>query len=413
MAQTFVLKERAEDYTASQLVRMPIVNTTWVNKLEYYLFEDPRRAPQYLLGHPGYGKTLLTMRALNKGITERPDFLPLMLIYKRKGVIEALEPERLATKKVWGKRADFYKMYDWKELLKMANPIVVDDVHWACRAIIDGAYSADTFIDLLEQASVQAENGKKILLLSDGLLSFYSEKINNPRLDKLLPKFGSFRPDRVHELGYDYMMSVDAAAFYEIEPFPKVLLWHIARNVGYNVDENVLDVLSEISPRPRAVIRLLKLFKSKAKKHHDSKYPSAIDLDVVIGETLRKLEARKRPDAEIYSILLRMPVINVTEFALQETSRKSRKEYLKVWKSRVDFRLSARSEKTIREEIIPKLHHRLSEGRVEELLDEIMSRTPKYYTSMFEERRPGEAKLNDYILGDAIWCAFNVSLSED
>lgn len=217
------IKPRAENYTLDEIGGLKSVNQRLVYHLKDYLYMK-RGHPMLLIGDRGLGKTFNIRKAATTMLDfdhkvkskadkqtysymfnyaesnyfNRHDFMPGMFIFKKSEKIEFLEPEKLSTEEVWGKRLEAYKKDSIKDLLRVSDPIIFDDLHYMCESIIEGKLEPEVLTCFLSDVLKEVENGKNVLVVTDDMLSGYADIIQDPGLDRYLPAFGEIRPERLH-----------------------------------------------------------------------------------------------------------------------------------------------------------------------------------------------------------------------
>jgi hypothetical protein len=308
-----LLKERAEDYNFSELEKLR-VNSSLTLSLEEYLFSSEKR-PLFLLGPKGTGKTFNVMKTLRKVIQKKEDFLPAMFIYKRRNVLEPLNPIRLAPADVWGKRyLTLQSCLSKRELMRVADAIVYDDLHYRCEAIVQGKEDPNTFVNDLELILDEVERGKKVILISEDPLFYYAEKLNLRKLDEILPKFGqvpkSFDSSSLEEWE-KFHEEMDYLAFREVPPLTFEDWYLLVEDYRIQLDDPTMNFLYYSSSKPRAFVRFAKLFEPKKEISIQDVQEKAREM--IVGKINRK-------NVNFYDFLLQIPIIE-TEIEIKRFAR--------------------------------------------------------------------------------------------
>ncbi|UCD03534.1 MAG: hypothetical protein JSW73_03280 [Candidatus Woesearchaeota archaeon] len=196
------MKPRAEDYTLEELETLRPISQDFVDNLVVNLTSYNKRYPKYLLAPKGIGKTFHIRKALSNIAKDKSNPFPVMFIYKKSNKIEALDPEKIATKETWGERFDIikelYQKNSVSDLLNYCNPIIIDDIHYMGDSIVEGTLEPKKFENLLQGTIYEANRGKNIMLVSEAQLSHYLDKAGIKTLDDVLLKFGEVRPSKSH-----------------------------------------------------------------------------------------------------------------------------------------------------------------------------------------------------------------------
>ena len=263
-----LLQERAEDFDFEALKAVYLPNNSFKNRLLEYLLSDEKE-PRFILGPKGVGKTLNVLLSLSEAIVSKPEFLPVMFIYKDRNRLEHLNPDRLASQEIWKGRYQTLKSCSSKEeLMQKANAIVYDDLHWIFEAMVEGRIEPQVIIEDLKRILFEVNQGKKAILISESPLNLYNDILNIKELSELLPKFGQY-PKSLDRMNLEEQRKIMDEMHYiaQLEvPKPSFEDWKQLFNIYcVDADEEVRNLLYNSSTYPRAFIKFMKLFQSKLK----------------------------------------------------------------------------------------------------------------------------------------------------
>lgn len=248
-----LLKERAEDYTSDELEKLWSVNSRLLRNLEGYLFSSLGEGrPCTFLGAKGSGKTFHLIKALRRGVRELEEFSPVMFVYEKEGKLETLDPSLLVPSESESTRLSEFAGLGESEALEKASTIVFDDFHYLCEAVERGEYPPTSLVEFLEKVLVQVDQGKRVVISSANQLSAYSDAIDHPRFDQILPMYG---------FGED--LDKDAVAQLQVT-LPPLSEWKsIAQSLRIQTDNVVLEFLHDCDANPRKLVKFAKLFEGR------------------------------------------------------------------------------------------------------------------------------------------------------
>jgi hypothetical protein len=256
----FLYPVRAEDMKLSLLKRL-MDNLHWPLDIQwknvYDFLDSGSRSRYFLLGLKGWGKTLSVLCALNAKIEDDTDFVPLMLHFDiARRQIGYNDPLKMASRETWGQRLKSYSSLN--KALDTANCIVFDDLHYIFESLAMDTSILPSFLYLFETVLQKAENGIKVLLISEDLLFLYAEILKNKTIDALLNKFDLTIRLFPEDLSLD---EIDPIAFHEVHYFNQEQ-WeaYLSLYGKMTLDPLVAYILFNISHSPRALIKIAKLF---------------------------------------------------------------------------------------------------------------------------------------------------------
>jgi len=232
--------------------------------LEFFRSTNFKR--KYFMGKKGCGKTMAVLLALNKLLEEDKKVTPLFLMFDRnkkeiyiKSLLEVVSKKGLGKK-----RTKFYQnLQDY--IFENSNLLILDDIHYIFEEAIKNKEVLSKFLDVFEKLYEKSCEGKKVLLISETLLFSYAEKIKNKRLDEIIKKFGLYTTSKHNkeELLKDSKQNrIEFGNFSEFPYFSKQDYFTCLRFYGrFNISFQVGLILYNISSSPRALVKIIKLFK--------------------------------------------------------------------------------------------------------------------------------------------------------
>ncbi|MEM5843660.1 MAG: hypothetical protein QXX07_00345 [Candidatus Aenigmatarchaeota archaeon] len=296
-----LIEERAENLDFATLNELESALFHFKERLkEYFLSEEKR--PLFVLGPKGSGKTFQVMKSLSEVVRENEKLIPTMFIFKEGLGRQILNPLKLAAPEIWKDRLKVYSS-DTKDLLDLSNVIVVDDIHYVCEAIAKGEYTPEDFLKFLKEILNFVDSGKKVVLISEDIPSFYTENLKMKEFDDVWPKFGihprSFY--KTKEEWESFSEKIDYLAFREIPTYTYLEWCSLIEDYGIFLEESFQQVLYRISPKPRSFVRFVKLFQPK----------TCINLDEIKIKALELLREKvERQTYQFYEFLINyLPVV--------------------------------------------------------------------------------------------------------
>lgn len=249
------LRDRAENYTFREIGSLEILNKELQNSLEIYLKSNLKH-PLLVCGPKGYGKTHNILNLMNRCVKRSKNFIPAVFNYSQNSGIRLIHPYRIASSNEWGRKLEHFSDFvEAEEILDRANPIVLDNIHYACEDAINGKRKIKYITEFLQNMLSRVEEGKKFILISENDLSFYAARIRDVEFDRVLPKLGDYNPKKryQHREEMDYMAKiyVSPLGFYDwstIFPASAAAIDDISQSVIFN-----------LSTRPRFAIRMINL----------------------------------------------------------------------------------------------------------------------------------------------------------
>jgi len=301
-----LLIERAEDYSLEDFHKVELVNSGAINfPAEYLLSHDPwAQRVQYYMGPKGSGKTTIWRKAISKGVHDDKEFLPAMFIFRSAKNLELLHPLKIAPHEVWGKRLETYYSKSMRELTKSVDALIYDDIHYMCEAVRGGELDKGKFIDFLNSCLSSIDDKKKVVLISEDMISYYAEKLKMKEFDEILPKFGMGSPQKL--LDYDYVQNIDHMAFREVPQLNYIDWQSLFPVYGIDAEDHVKNFLFNFNKNPRAFIKFAKIFYPKSYITINDMVDESIEL---LNEKRRRKELKK-DKLELYEFLLNFPVIS-------------------------------------------------------------------------------------------------------
>jgi len=299
------LKERAEEYSLEEFRKIRLVNPAALRfPFEYLLSEDDwTRIPLYYMGPKGSGKTTIWRKALTEALYWNKDFLPVMFTFRHAKKLELLDPLKLAPPEVWKERMEVYRSNELDELLNLADVVVYDDIHYICEAVKDGGLDENEFVQFFKNSVELVEKGKKVVLISDDMLSYYAAYLDMEEFDEILPKFGMCNPKRLTDYEFIKRMNINYMSFREVPDLDYDTWEMLFPCYGIEVEYPVKYFLFNANRRPRAFVNFVKLFHPKSEITVDDMVRKAIRL---LDENGRKL---KRDKLEFYKFMLNFPIL--------------------------------------------------------------------------------------------------------
>lgn len=256
-----ILLERAEDLDYNALKTLEVQNQYNIDYLHYFITQSSFNQPvKFCVGPKGIGKTLSIMKALNKCICEDYEIFPCMFQFRSRGKIRLIEPLRIASREEWGERLPHYGETggDTVRLMEKSSVIIVDDIHYMCEAVLEGKLPKSEVISLLNTVLELSERGKKLLLISEDILSGYAIKLKWNEFNDLLPRFGM----RIPNIDGEYAPSgdLDYLRLFEVNGLTNEEFCNLQNIYGVNLDSDVMSLVYHISNLPRAYIKFCNLF---------------------------------------------------------------------------------------------------------------------------------------------------------
>ncbi|GAH47951.1 unnamed protein product, partial [marine sediment metagenome] len=144
----------------------------------FSVIEDNPFQRRFQLGLKGWGKTLSTLLALNRLVSDS-DKTPLMLYFVQETkTINVFPPENMAPVNVWSDRI-YTRTESVEELIEKANVVVIDDIHYIFENAISFPYLLDQLIYLLNLLYNKTNGVKdfKVLLLSEEPIFMYAQQL--------------------------------------------------------------------------------------------------------------------------------------------------------------------------------------------------------------------------------------------
>lgn len=298
------LTERAEYLTAEDMLSLALIDDRNVFGITDYLTNDLNHTKFYL-GAKGLGKTLTAMKSVNNLLKENTEVIPSFILFHALGRPYLLDPLNLATEETWGDRLSFFTEAepDLGYFLENSDIIILDDLHYMVEAVVQGTLKPELFIHLLETVIQKADEGKKVLLISESPLNVYADELDWRELDVLLPRLGQppINTDNNNSSRQRWIRSlertVDYVATREILPLSTEAFCNLCEVYDINIDYKALDILYAIGSRPRNFIKFCNLFGEKE-----------ITIFNLIEFTKEKLKTMKRPRGlTLYMYLLDHP----------------------------------------------------------------------------------------------------------
>ena len=287
--------ERAEQYGGEEIVQMHSIYPYIIDLLKNFFTEHlSLNHPLFLCASKGTGKTWNVMKALNELYKEQSQtivplvgdsFKPLMLIYKEEGHFTSLAEDKINSTSMSIKKVNG----SLTQRIERSNPIILDDVHYICEDIMAGHLHYSEFINLLKLCLRRVEEGAKVLLISEDLLSGYSALLGLTELDDLLPAFG------MNPL-YKLTPSKNYLSFREMGQPNKADYIQLFESYGITADEDVINFLFSSTSRPRAFIKFFNQFPSQKITFLDvlTEAMRRIDEDIQVAEELIQIQTRFR-----------------------------------------------------------------------------------------------------------------------
>uniref|UniRef100_A0A6M3LUY0 Uncharacterized protein n=2 Tax=viral metagenome TaxID=1070528 RepID=A0A6M3LUY0_9ZZZZ len=285
-----MLTERAEYLTAEDMLSLALIDNRNVFAITDYLTNDLTHTKFYL-GAKGLGKTLTAMKSVNDLLKENAEVIPSFILFQALGRPYLLDSLNLATEETWGDRLSFFTEAepDLGYFLENSDIIILDDLHYMVEAVVQGTLKPELFIHLLETVLQKADEGKKVLLISEAPLNVYADELDWRELDVLLPRLGqppistanndSFRQRWIKSL----KKTVDYVAAREILPLSMRAFWNLCEVYNIDIDDGALEILWAIGSRPRNFLKFCNLFGEKTITTFD-----------IIAFTREKLKTMKR-----------------------------------------------------------------------------------------------------------------------
>jgi len=251
---------RAEEFRGEELDALQLENKGMVRYLLNFFGYD-KGVLRFLCGPKGLGKTFYTLATLNMLVKRNPTFSPLMYIYKLENRLHPIDPLTIATKATWGDRLPKYNSSYPMERINEFDALVIDDIHYIAEDVKGEVVERSLLTNLLKNALDAKEKGKRVLLISEDVLSGYAEKIQDPELDELLPRFG-LQPRVFSDLETypKYVEKIDHAAVIEIPNMGSSVLYEVAGTYGIDIDPKVVEMVARLNPRPRSLVKFAELF---------------------------------------------------------------------------------------------------------------------------------------------------------
>lgn len=303
-----LFKERAENLSFEELSKVKVANNPLLYTLNDY-FSNDSKIPLFLMGDKGKGKTFNTLKSLSSRVRNDRNFLPVMFIYEKQKKTEVLDPRILAEQIVWGPRYEtLQKCSTQEDFMRASNALVRDDYHFIFEDVMKGKVSLDNVTKELKHLSEESEKGKKVLLISENLLSVYAEKLSKrmdtKELEDVLLKFGQMP---YHRFGEDpskwseYEERNSYLSFREVPPLQKLDWIKLFEIYDVDADEDVKDFMFESNSRPRSFVKFSNLFENNGKVN--------ISFDDMIMKSIDFLPSRVRSKSELlsYYYLLNFP----------------------------------------------------------------------------------------------------------
>lgn len=286
-----MLTERAEYLTAEDMLSLALIDNRNVFAITDYLTNDLTHTKFYL-GAKGLGKTLTAMKSVNDLLKENSEVIPSFILFQALGRPYLLDPLNLATEETWGDRLSFFTEAepDLGYFLENSDIIILDDIHYMVEAVVQGTLKPKLFIHLLEKVIQKADEGKKVLLISESPLNMYADELDWRELDILLPHLGQppINTDNNNSSRQRWIRSlkktVDYVAAREILPLTVKAFCNLCKVYDIDISDRALDILYAIGSRPRNFIKFCNLFGEKAITTFD-----------LIEVTKEKLKTMKRP----------------------------------------------------------------------------------------------------------------------
>ncbi|MFH1229203.1 MAG: hypothetical protein V1678_02130 [Candidatus Aenigmatarchaeota archaeon] len=299
-----LLVERAENYTVEDFAKVNLIDPKAVNFPAEYLLskESWSKRPIYYMGRKGSGKTTVWRKALNQCVQNDPEFLPVVFTFKKSGKLEIMDPSLIAEPEYWGKRLEEYSKNP-KDLSERASALIVDDIHYMCESCKSGGIIPEDLTGFLGGCLRHIDNGKKVTLISEDMLSTYVEKMNIKELDEMLPKFGMIKFGQ--QISYEDSKKMDFMAFREVPMYDYNAWEKLFSMHGLSAEESVKKMLFNSNRCPRAFVRFAKLLPQE--KH--------VTLDHVTNMTAAVLKGKlangqiNSRDYNFYNFILSVPVI--------------------------------------------------------------------------------------------------------
>lgn len=265
------LIERAEYLRAEDMLSLALIDNRNVFAITDYLTNDLTHTKFYL-GAKGLGKTLTAMKSVNDLLKENSEVIPSFILFQALGRPYLIDPLNLAKEETWGDRLSFFTEAepDLGYFLENSDIIILDDLHYMVEAVVQGTLKPELFIHLLETALQKADEGKKVLLISEAPLNMYADELDWRELDVLLPRLGQ---PPIHTDNNDssrrmwvrsLKKTVDYVAAREILPLTVKAFCNLCEVYDIDISDRALDILHAIGSRPRNFIKFCNLFGEKA-----------------------------------------------------------------------------------------------------------------------------------------------------
>ncbi|MEM2905041.1 MAG: hypothetical protein QW587_04800 [Candidatus Bathyarchaeia archaeon] len=247
------LVERAEEWSLPQLMWQPVPFGQGLIFNFKEFFVDGAGGLRFLLGPKGSGKTFTCLKALADAFSEGYSLSTTYIQYRLNRRFQA--------------RFGPYLSLEDKPLIdaiKEGNPIILDDIHYFCDDVLLGFRSATFLVKLLEMLIEESERGKKVVLVSEELLSWYIRRLGL-KMPDLLARFGLFDTQLLEdpEMMLKHLNKIDYLAFREIAPIEYKewkLLWN---TYGISGDDEVKRIIYTCNSLPRGLIKLSNRLKPK------------------------------------------------------------------------------------------------------------------------------------------------------
>lgn len=268
------LEARAENYTFERVNEILLQPTHAYNVMREYCIgrkeEDTdsyqtdipcfstTKRPLMLIGQRGIGKTFSVIKLIIY-LLKNTNYTPKMFIFKKNNMIEEIDVKGTTIY-----RETRYQMDTEHVNFLPSDIFIYDDIHYLCDSVIDNETDKTVLINLFKEMLDRVHSGKKVILISDATLSYYAEKINDEKFNRLIWKFGDHINKKV---GYESYLKMkkeyDYLAKLMFDGPSDTALQNMIEDAGKRTDPLVWYFLSEMERTSRGIVNFLNEFSCK------------------------------------------------------------------------------------------------------------------------------------------------------